>query len=682
MKLKRDNGVTRYFSGVCVEGGWTQTYEKLHGYQLVLRPWFWLLTQASDNRIFQNRSVLSIIKRVFKKAGFADYEIKTTESYKPIEYCVQYGESHFDFVSRLMETFGIYYFFRHTEGKHVMVLADGRSSHVPIPELPTMRYVPYAERSRDTAERLNIWRPSRKFRTGKVTLRGFDFDKPHAKVTGERSSPGGYAHGDLEQYDYPGLFKSGEQDSLAQTFIRATLHSHQAQDRRRHAEGDLPNVSPGGLTTLVEHPIGSENQQYLVVSARHSFVEASYASSHGGSGETLYEGAHEFQPADRPFKAPQTTPKPTINGPQTATVVGPSGEEIYTDKHGRIKVQFHWDRLGQRNEKSSRWMRVAQVWSGSTWGGMVIPRIGQEVVVEFIEGDPDRPLVTGTVFNGEKMTAYDLPANKTRMVLRSNTHKGVGFNEVSFEDENSKQKVLMHAQKDMTHKVLNNQTARVDNSMATSVGAHQAVAVGGNSNNEVGGSQTNVVGGTGPGVAEALAPLIGLMGQSAGLLGQAAGLAGGLGPVEGLVTGVVGQAAQALLGVGAAQGLAGVISHGTKGDMGGALAGAGAQLLQGVGQMFGQSGVQKNIIGQAQVTAVGQAASETVGKTKVINVGATFFTQVGKKYKIEVGEELEIVVGKSHLVMKKDGSVTLQGVRFTFAASGSVQINGEVIDLN
>ena len=314
--------------------------------------------------------------------------------------------------------------------------------------------------SRDTQETLNIWRQSRKFRTGKVTLTGFDFDKPQAAMQVERYAPGGYSRDGLEHYGYPGLYKQPERDDLGRSFARTQIEAMQAQDRRRAGEG--------------------ENIEYLVVWARHHFQDASYASAQGAQGGVVYQGSYEFQPIDHPYKAPHVNAKPTINGPQTATVTGPAGEEIHTDRHGRIKVQFHWDRLGKRDDKSSRWVRVAQMnWSGGTWGGMAIPRIGMEVVVEFIEGDPDRPLVTGTVFNGANTVPYPLPQNKTRMTIKSKTYKGMGFNELRFEDEKGREEIFVHAQKDMNTVIENDETRVVREDRLTRISKNEIVQIGG-----------------------------------------------------------------------------------------------------------------------------------------------------------------------------------------------------------
>ena len=450
VRVNTIGGKTRYFSGMVVEAREIAAQSHMHAYQLVLRPWTWLLSQAADSQIFQNKSVVDIIKDVFEDSGFADYELKLSETYKPLEYCVQYRETHLDFVLRLMEQFGIYYYFKHQSGEHTMVLADSVSAHEPIADLPAVDLIAMGSRTRDDKEYVRGWSAERAFQTGKVAIKAYDFANPDADMKYERSKGGGYAKDDLEVFVYPHKYKDGEKDDLGEKFARATLESRQARDQRRYAEGNAPSLFPGGLVKLRRHDVGSENRDYLLVAARHSVVGQQYRSSGGTAGEA-YSGDYLLQPKDRPFRAPQVTPRPVVHGPQTALVVGPAGEEIHTDKYGRVKLQFHWDRKGKKDDKSSRWVRVANSWSGKEWGSLYIPRIGMEAVVEFIEGDPDRPLVVGTVYNKNNMPPQALPANKTQRGLKSRSSKGGSpetYNELWFEDKKDVEFVRFHAEKD------------------------------------------------------------------------------------------------------------------------------------------------------------------------------------------------------------------------------------------
>ena len=448
-------GVERSFNGVCVEARWLGPRNTYFGYRLVLRPWFWLLSRTSDCRIFENKSVLDIIKTVFGDRGFNDFRDATTSSYQKIDYCVQYRETDIDFVCRLMEQYGIYYYFEHSEDKHTLVLADSRSSDVSVPNLDTLPFVALAGSDRHAFQHVSEWVADRRLRTGKIELKDYDYLKPNAKLLSDADGSASYTHGQMELYDYPGRYT--EQDE-GDTFARIQLEAEQAQDHRRLAFGDAPSLFPGGLTRLKDQVKSSENIEYLVVGANHHIVVEQYRTGSSGPADQSYQGSYEFLPSDQPFRMPIVTPKPFVHGPQTAKVVGKSGEEIDVDEHGRILVQFYWDR---KKMQSCR-VRIAQVWSGKQWGGIFIPRIDMEVVVEFVEGDPDRPLVTGTVYNGNNKVPYDLPDNKTIAGWKSDSSKGHGgYNELIFEDKKRSEKIGVHAQKDLEVVVLNKETRTI-----------------------------------------------------------------------------------------------------------------------------------------------------------------------------------------------------------------------------
>lgn len=448
-------GIERHFNGVLIEARWMGPQSSQYGYRLLLRPWFWLLSRTSDCRIFEKKSVLEIIKTVFSDRGFNDFRDATTSSYQSIEYCVQYRETDIDFVCRLMEQYGIYYFFEHTEDKHTLVMADSKSSHKRIPELGTLSFIALAGADRHPRQHVSEWSSDRRFRTGKIELKDYDYQKPNANLLSDSKGSSQYTHGDMELYDYPGKYtEQGDGD----TFARIRLEAEQALDHRRFGFGDAASLFPGGLTELQNQIKSSENIEYLVVGASHHIAVESYRSVGGGGGEQIYQGSYEFFPSDKPYRMPLATPKPFVHGPQTAKVVGKSGEEIDVDEQGRILVQFYWDR---KKMQSCR-VRIAQVWSGKQWGGIYIPRIDMEVVVVFVEGDPDRPLVTGTVYNGNNKVPYSLPDNKTIAGWKTDSSKGHGgYNEIVFEDKKNSEDIRVHAQKDLDLTVLNKETRTV-----------------------------------------------------------------------------------------------------------------------------------------------------------------------------------------------------------------------------
>jgi type VI secretion system secreted protein VgrG len=464
IKLKTYSSKERFFCGVLTTAQWVgaevggeQDYSH---YRLVLRPWFWLLAHRADCRIFLDKDVKEIIQDVFEKAGFArgtDFQFNTTGNYDKIKYCVQYRESDFAFVSRLMEQYGIYYFFEHKDGLHTMILADSRSSHSPIPDLPSVQYHSQTAAYKRVEQQIHSWTSDRRFRTGKIEFNDYDYLKPPKQLRAPKEASEKYTHSKFEVYDYPG--KYDEQDKGKQ-FAQFRLEAEQAIDHRRMGDGDAPSLFAGGLVTVEKHPTSTENKEYLVVRASHMFGTQSYGTVSTESA-VGYHGTYELIPSDRPFRSLPLTPKPRIFGIQTAKVVckkGEDSEEISTDENGHIWVQFYWDREPQKSCP----IRVAQVWASKQWGGQFIPRIGMEVVVEFLEGDPDRPLVTGCVYNGDNKVPYDLPGQKTQSGTKSDSSKGHnGYNEFMFEDKKDNEFIRMHAEKDHLVTIKANQTGTV-----------------------------------------------------------------------------------------------------------------------------------------------------------------------------------------------------------------------------
>jgi type VI secretion system secreted protein VgrG len=462
VSMKLGEGPDRYFAGIAVEAQAVGMQGDLYAYRLVLRPALWLLTRTNNCRIWHEKTALDIVKEVLNQRQ-VDLRTATTRNFPKLEYCVQYRETDFAFVSRLMEQHGIYYFFEHSANQHMLVLADALSSHQPLPGHATLRYATKsAGRLHFREQRLFGWTSERRFRTGKVQLRDYNFKQPNANMKGDANGSEKYAKAQMEFYDYPGKYDT---QGDGRDYAEVRLGAEQALDHRRFAAGDAVSVFPGGLFTLEEHPVGAENQQYLVVRCVHRFSTELYRSSQGAApiGDNPYSGNYEVVPSDKTFRAPIVTPKPLVNGPQTAKVVarsGKDGEEIDVDDdgHGRIKVRFHWD----RDDKRSCWVRVAQMWASGKWGGHFIPRIGMEVVIEFLEGDPDRPLVVGAVYNGDNKFPYSLPDNKTQSGIKSNSSKGGnGYNELMFEDAKKSEEIRLHAQKDLNSTILHAETREI-----------------------------------------------------------------------------------------------------------------------------------------------------------------------------------------------------------------------------
>jgi len=458
VKLKSYGNATRYFNGVLVEADWSGVQHNLNAYRLVLRPWFWLLGRKATCRIFKEKSVFDIVEEVFQDGGFKDFQIKASRSdYEKIEYCVQYRESDLAFVSRLLEEWGVYTHFEHDAQRHQLMLCDSRSCHKPVKAGGgIVPFLPLSGSDRHDREHVSSWRGERRFRTGKFATNDFDYMKPTANLQAEQKGSALYEKGTLESYDYPGRYT--ERD-LGQRRTKVRLEAEQADDKRKHASGDAASLFPGALATLQNHP--SDNGEYLVVRATHRIEAETYRSSGNGGGE-VYSGTYEFQPVDRPFRAPIVTPRPLVHGPQTALVVtrkGRESEEIDVDEEGRIFVQFHWNR---DRDRISRPVRVAQQWSGKSWGWQVIPRVGQEVVVEFLEGDPDQPLVVGTVYNKDYPYPFKLPDEKTISGVKTDSTKGHGgYNKLTFDDKKSSETIALRAEKDLEAVVQHAETREI-----------------------------------------------------------------------------------------------------------------------------------------------------------------------------------------------------------------------------
>jgi type VI secretion system secreted protein VgrG len=455
--LIQAHGQERYYHGILTEAQWVGTKQGMESYHLVLRPWLWLCSQMRDCRFFQKKTVTDIIEQVFKELNFADkwFTLKhLKKSYPELEYCVQYNETHLAFVSRLMEHHGIYYFFEHKSDQHELVLADSMSSHEPVPGLASIDFLLHNDRQLRGKQHIFNLVSERRVRTGKVAARDYYELEPNRELKADKKGKAKYDKSSvLEQYAYY-KSKHKEEDHVGD-HAQVILEAEQARDHRRYTAGNALSLFPGGTTKMQDHPKAAQNKEYLVVSASHRYSAEQYRSGGPGGPSQGYSGHYELLPTDQVFRAPLLTPRPLIHGIQTAKVVGKdgeknkSGEEIDVDEHGRILVQFHWD----RKKKPSCRIRVAQLWAGKGWGGQFIPRIGMEVVVEFLDGDPDRPLVVGCVYNGEYKHPYELPNNKTQSGVKSNsTPNGHGgFNQIMFEDKKGQEEINMQAEKD--HKV-------------------------------------------------------------------------------------------------------------------------------------------------------------------------------------------------------------------------------------
>lgn len=457
--LSLPSGDQRYFHGLVTQFRHHGAVEDRFLYRAVLRPWLWFLTRTSNCRIFQELSVPDIIKKVFEANGFSDFKLELTQTYSPRNYCVQYRESDFNFVSRLMECEGIFYFFKHEQNKHTLVIADSVNAYQTIDGYSVIPYFPPENSSRREQDHIFDWHTAYKVQPGSYVLNDYDFEKPKSNLVSKFTEKKQHSHAEGEHYDYPGNYF---EPPIGETYANIRLDELQTEHEVIQGRGNAMGLTAGMLFTLKEHYIAPENTKHIVIAANFLIEANQYRS--GSDGDSHYHCDFTAIRSTQQFRPRRLTPVPFVQGPQTATVVGKEGEEIWTDKYGRIKVQFHWDRDGKNNETSSCWIRVSHPIAGKNWGWVTLPRIGQEVVVSFLEGNPDMPLITGSVYNGTQMPPYALPANQTQSGMKSRSSKtGVAenFNEIRFEDKKDSEEVYIHAEKDFNCVIENNETRKI-----------------------------------------------------------------------------------------------------------------------------------------------------------------------------------------------------------------------------
>jgi type VI secretion system secreted protein VgrG len=481
VSLAMPGGKTRTFNGICSrfsQGGRDNTFT---AYRLEMVPALWLLTRRAQSRIFQQLSVPDILKKVLTGLDVS-WEIQGT--FQPRDYCVQYRETDFNFASRLMEEEGIYYFFKH-EGGHKLVVANTPQSHPDLSQGAKLIYDELTGGKRPE-DRIFSWEKVQELRPGKVTLWDHCFEKPHKHLEAEKTIQDSVAAGKvthkqalgpnapLEIYDFPGEYAQrfdgvsrggGEQPAEIEKIFddnKRTVGIRMQQETVPglviHGSSTCRHLVAGHKFTLERH--WSADGPYVLTGVQHSATTSlDYRSD--GQAEFWYQNSFTCIPFAQPYRPQRTTPKPFVQGTQTAVVVGPSGEEIFTDKYGRVKVQFHWDRQGKNNQESSCWVRVGQPWAGKRWGAFFWPRIGQEVIVDFLEGDPDQPIIVGSVYNADQMPPYlgkgpdsKHPDDNKLTGVKSNTTKGgKGFNEWRFDDTKDKEQIFIHAERDTDTRV-------------------------------------------------------------------------------------------------------------------------------------------------------------------------------------------------------------------------------------
>jgi type VI secretion system secreted protein VgrG len=487
----------RYFHGYVRSFSQMGAHGDLTAYRAVLVPRLWFLHLSRESRVFHEADAPSIIEQVFEERGIEDVSFQLTGTYEAREYRIQYRESDFDFVSRLMEEEGIFYYFDHTKSGCELVVADHASAHRPVePDWAAELSMGRAADEEGRAQYIRSLTRDHRVHVGTITLRDVNTDRSMDPMDASESSRGE----ELELYDYPSRYLSkAEGDRLA----RVRVEEEEAEAVVLSGTTEAPPLQPGRTFSVADHVREDFNDEYLLVEVNHFAQNGSFRG--GDETDGYYENHFQAIPADTPFRPRRATPRPVIPGIQTARVVAGDGNTVHTDRLGRVKVQFFWDREGKGDEKSSCWIRVATGWAGLQRGILALPRVNDEVVVEFLEGDPDRPIIVGAVWNdSHDKSPWDLPGEATRTGIRSATWgTGKGFNELSLDDKDGEELVYVHAQKDMSAKVLNDQrtqvhrnlSEKVGNDRSREVGADEKVTVAANRTIEVGEDHHVEVGG-------------------------------------------------------------------------------------------------------------------------------------------------------------------------------------------
>jgi type VI secretion system secreted protein VgrG len=657
-------------------------------YQARLVPKVWLLTLRRQCRIFQNKAVPDILKEVLDKAGLpADlYEFRLKGNHKAREYCVQYRESDWNFASRLMEEEGIFYFFEHTEDSHKLIMADVSSVHEPT---PGKSQIPFRDPELGVGEQEQVsrFRYSVQIRHGAVTLRDFDFKKPSLKVENAKAAD---VETDLEWYDYPGEYT---ELSTGKDLAEVRLQEFRSERALGVGEGNCTHLISGYKFTLEDHPWAEMNQEWVLLRVQHWCSQPQAAEEQAGSAEqAVYQNSFECVPYAVPYRPRRWTPRPRIEGPQTAIVVGPAGEEIHTDEYGRVKVQFHWDRNGKKDDKSSCWIRVSQGWGGAGYGMIIIPRIGHEVVVDFLEGDPDQPLIVGRVYNGESPPPYGLPGAKTKSSFKSNTSPGGGgSNELRFEDAGGSEEIYLHGQKDWNTVIEHDKTESIGNNNSESIGNDETIDVKNNRSKTVGVDQSETIGSN---------KTISVGVNHDEKIGADMSLNVGSNKSETV-------AIASSETVGAAKTL--TIGAAYQVSVGGAM-----NETVGATKAVEVGGSSSETIGASRTEKVGGEKSETVGASKNVkitgdlsdDVGGNRAVKVGKNQAVDVvgnmtgkagknvildagkncavtaGDQIVLECGSASITLKKNGDITIKGKKISVKADSDIVMKGQNIKQN
>ncbi|ENM5836436.1 type VI secretion system tip protein VgrG [Vibrio mimicus] len=475
------NGIVRQFSQGDIGHHHTS-------YSLVLVPALERLSLRHNSRIFQFKTVQDIISQILQEMSVVDFSFALKRTLSQREFCVQYRESDLAFVHRLAAEEGITYYIEQADGKHTIIFFDDNTLISKYSGLVSHNSLAGGQAETPFVSQFHIEHQSE---PSHLTLKDYSFKKPsYGFLQEQKGSDLSFQQSSYEHYDFPGRYKD---DGAGSAFSQLRLEYLRRESSLGSGKSNHPALRAGVKFDLSENLEASANRDWVVVEVTHQGTQPQALEEDGGHGATTYSNQFTVIPANKTWRA-KPQPKPQVDGPMIAKVVGPAGEEIYCDEHGRVKVHFPWDRESKQNEHSSCWVRVSQGWAGAQYGFMAIPRIGHEVIVSFLHGDPDQPIITGRTYHATNTSPYPLPANKTRTVIRTDTHQGEGFNEIRFEDQAGQEEIFVHAQKDQNNVVNNDETTKVGHDRSENVGHDETITIGNNRTETVGSNETITIG--------------------------------------------------------------------------------------------------------------------------------------------------------------------------------------------
>ncbi len=619
----------RYCHGIISKFMYTGSSGRFYLYQARVVPSLWLLSLEQDCRIFQNKTVEDIVKQVLQDAGITSDRFDFRLQNKPPqrEYCVEYRESDLNFISRLLEEEGIFYFFEHSKSKHVLVFGDSTVAYQPIQGKADVTFNPVGMVPGE--EYVYGFSFSQRVYSGKITQKDFNFEKPSLDL---KSDDQDKSYQKLEVYDYPGKYMDqGRGKKLTKIRLEESITFKQKSE----GESACPRMLPGFKFKLKDHERKDFNKEYLLVEVVHTGTQPQVLEEMADSEMgTSYSNNFVGIPSSVTFRPEKKSPKTIVEGMQTAMVTGPKGEEIYTDKYGRVKVQFHWDREGKKDDKTTCWIRVGQFWAGKGWGSVFIPRVGDEVLIDFLEGDPDKPMVVGSVYNEDAKPLYNLPDEKTKSTIKTKSYPNdPGFNEFRFEDKKGSEEIFLHGQKDWTIAILNDKNQTIGHDESLKVGNNRTKTVGVNQNESIGANKTIQVGA-----------------NHTETIGKNMTLTVTLNKAE-------------TIGINSVETI-----------------GAAKELTIG--------GLYTMTVGAALAETVGASKSETVGNQltitvgdKIIMIGENEVKISSKKINVSASEEIVLGVGSSNITINPQG-VTTGGPKINSTAVGMHEISGALVKIN